>query len=172
MQNRSRELVHYVVLGFLCLVLYLIQYTDDVLPKIGRASAVILVPTVVFAAMFLREWEGAITGLLVGVLMDIATSGATCFNAVVLMLIGCGAGLLVTYIVNNNLLAALIMSFGFTAVYFLLKWVFACVFGVIDAPFLYLVKQIIPSVFYTFVLTIPLYLIIRRIMKRLYKLKS
>lgn len=111
-------------------------------------------------------------GLIVGILMDITTSGVTCFNAVVLMLMGCTAGLIVTYLVNNNLLAALVMSFSCSGIYFLLKWVFALILGSTDAPFLYLLKQIIPSIIYTFVVTIPLYLIIRRIMKRLYTNKS
>lgn len=168
MQSKSRNYVHYAVLGLLCLVLFLIQYTDGVLPKVGGASAVILVPVVVFAAMFLREWEGAITGLIIGVLMDITTSGSTCFNAVVLMLIGCSAGLLITYVVNNNLLAALVMSIGFTGFYFIIKWVFICILGYTDAPFLYLIKHTLPSVVYTFILSIPLYLIMRRLMKHLY----
>ena len=164
-RDKAKNQIGYAVFGLICFVLYFIQYTKGYNLKIGNATAVLLVPIIVIIATFFREWVGALFGLVVGTLMDITTSGSTCFNAIALMLIGCASGLLITYLFNNNLLSAFFLDFMFVFIYFLSKWLFLQFFaGKADAV-QYLLKYSLPSAFLTFIVGIPIYIIMRYIMK-------
>lgn len=157
--------------GIISFILYFIQYTKGYNLKIGNATAVLLVPVIVFIATFYREWTGALFGLAVGTLMDITTSGSTCFNAIALMLIGCAAGLLITYWLNNNLLSALFLDFVFVFIYFISKWLFLQFFSGQSYAVQYLLQYNLPSAFLTFAAGIPIYIIMRYIIKRINRIK-
>lgn len=164
-RDKTKNYLHYTALALFFIVLFLLQYADGVLPRIGGAVPVLLVPAVICAAMFVREWAGAAFGLAAGIFMDLSTPGATCFHAVTLMLMGCAAGLLITCVFNNNLLAALAFNLVFIFLFVTAKWFFLYYMAEYDSPGLYFIKYSLPDGLYTWVLSIPMYLLIRRIMK-------
>ena len=164
-RERSKNYIAYAVFGVISFVLYFIQYTKGYNLKIGNATAVLLVPIVIFVATFFREWVGALFGLAIGTLMDITTSGSSCFNAIALMLIGCTVGLLITYWINNNFLSALFLDFIFVLAYFFPKWLFLIFFPRKAYAAEYLLKYILPSAFLTFFVGIPIYIVMRYIIK-------
>ena len=169
-RDRVKNHIGYAVFGMISFVLYFIQYTKGYNLKIGNATAVLLVPIIVFIATFFREWVGALFGLAIGTLMDITTSGSSCFNAMALMLIGCAAGLLITYWFNNNLLSAFFLDFIFVFIYFFSKWLFLQLFFSKAYTAEYLLEYILPSALLTFVVGIPIYIIMRYIMKNINKI--
>ena len=164
-RERSKNYLGYAVFGLISFVLYFIQYTKGYNLKIGNATAVLLVPIAIFVAVFFREWVGALFGLAIGTLMDITTSGSSCFNAIALMLIGCTVGLLITYWINNNFLSALFLDFAFVFIYFFSKWLFLIFLSEKAFAAEYLLKYILPSALLTFFVGIPIYIVMRYIMK-------
>ena len=88
------------------------QHTDGAVPSIFGAKAFLLIPLTVCIAMNEKSMGGLSFGILAGVLWDFATVRGDGFYAVVLALAGFTAGAAVTYLVRNNVFAALLLSLG------------------------------------------------------------
>lgn len=166
-QSKSRTYLHYTALGLLFLILFLLQYAGA-FPPIGGARPILVVSAVIAAAMFLRQWGGAVFGCAAGLFMDAVTSGASSFNTLVLLLIGCACGLLITCLFNNTLGVGFILQAGFLLLYVLLRWLFFYVIPGCDDIGHILVQYGLGEYLYTLVLSIPLYLLIRRLMRQVH----
>lgn len=166
-QSKSRTYLHFTALGVLFLILYLLQYAG-VFPPIGGVRPLLLVSAVIAAAMFLRQWGGAVFGCAAGLFMDAVTSGASSFNTLVLLLIGCACGLLITCLFNNTLGVGFLLQAGFLALYVLLRWLFFYVLPGYDNAAHILLQYGLGEFFYTLVLSVPLYLLIRRLMRQVH----
>ena len=66
--------------------------------------------------MFEREVPSAIIGAFAGVMWDIS-SGADGYNALVVMLLCAGVSLLISHLMRNNIVTALVLGAGATFVY-------------------------------------------------------
>ena len=156
-RDRFKKLSAYTLFGSLFLLFYFLQYTG-ILPAFGAVSAAPMVPLTVLVALQYREWQGALFGLIAGSLMDIMGAGSACFNALALFLLGCLAGLLVKYYVNNNTLSALALLALFSLLYFIAKWLIFYA-SHIDAGQLFLWS--LGSAAYTAALGILIYFVLR-----------
>ncbi len=161
-RDRFKKLSAYTVFGGLFLVFYFLQYTG-LLPTIGGLAAAPLVPLVVLVALQYREWQGALVGLVAGCLMDVMGAGSACFNTLSLFLLGCLAGILVKYYVNNHTLSAVALLVLFSLLYFVAKWLVFYV-GHISAGRLFLWS--LGSAAYTAALGILIYFVLRLIFRR------
>ncbi len=164
-RTKKHSYLHYTVLGVLFLFLFLIQYTG-LFPPVYGARPLLLVSATIAAAMFLRQWAGAVFGLVAGMLMDAVVGGAGCFNTVVLLIFGCVSGLLITCLFNNTLGVSFLFQAGLLLLYVTLRWlIYYLLPGYDDAGYLFL-KYGLGEFVYTFVLSIPLYLLIRRLLRQ------
>lgn len=165
MNVKSRDYLHYTVLGILFLLMFVLQYTKGALPTVFGARPLLLVSGVICASMFLREWTGAMFGLFAGIFIDSVVTGSICFYAIVLMLVGCASGLTITYYLNNNLGTAMIMNAAGLLLFVTLDWLFFyCIPGQAGAVY-YFVRYSLGNWVYTFIVSVPLYLLIRRLLK-------
>lgn len=80
------------------------------------ARVFLLIPVCVSVAMFEREVPSAIIGAFAGVMWDIS-SGADGYNALVIMLLCAGVSLLISHLMRNNIVTALVLGAGATFVY-------------------------------------------------------
>ena len=163
MFTREKGRLHLLAAGTLMLVLYLLQYCGF-LPAHG-AAPVLLLPALIICAMFLGEWYGAILGLITGIFIDAVSVDAFCFNTVAMLLLGCAAGLFIHLLLNNTALSALLLCGGCTLVYVSARWVFFFFIQHPENAVYHYTHYSLPSVLITLLLSIPLYFIIRKMMK-------
>ena len=164
-RTKKHTYLHYTVLGVLFLFLFLLQYAG-VFPAIQGARPLLLVAVTITSAMFLRQWAGAAFGAVAGMLMDAVTGGTGCFHTLTLLIFGCAAGLLITCLFNNTLGVSLLLQAGFLLFYVTLRWLFFYLIPGYDNPGYLFVKYGLGDFIYTFVLSIPLYFLIRRLMRQ------
>ena len=132
---------------------------------VGGMSICILIPLTVIVAMFEKEVAGVLYGLLAGCLWDVSTATADGMKALFLTLTACICGLLVRYIMRNNLLSALVLSGAATLLFNLLHWL------IYVAPnsggvFAALVRFYLPQIILTIICIPPLYFLIRALEKK------
>lgn len=131
MRTRSNAYLRYTVLGVLVLIVYLLQVTPRVLPSIGGALPAPLLPLTVVIALREHEVAGAAFGLACGLLMDATSTSAMGFQAVLLLLLGFGCGLLASSLLNDTFRTALLLGAVSTALYCLSHWAVTAPFAVL-----------------------------------------
>jgi uncharacterized membrane protein YeaQ/YmgE (transglycosylase-associated protein family) len=95
--------------------------------------------------------------------MDGSMSGSSCFNTIVIMLIGLITGLLASYYMNKNVRSAACLSLGSAFVYLFIKTIFFYSFKEIPTGAEYYSMYFIPTVFYTALFIIPFYFLERKL---------
>lgn len=99
--------------GLLVLVMVLtalIQHTPGFNLNIGSVSPMLLVPFTVCVAMYERSITGLVYGVFAGALWDFASTGADGMFTLMLSCIGFGIGILITFILRNRLVTAVLLS--------------------------------------------------------------
>lgn len=98
------------------LIAYILQETPVLLAIMGvRPVLVISVITVI--AMFEGEFAGGLYGLLGGLLCDVAAAHIFGVASLFFLVLGCGCGLLVIYLIQPNTKTAFLLGLGFALVY-------------------------------------------------------
>lgn len=155
------------ILALLIIIGAILQNTAHVFPTIFGARAFLLIPTVVCISMFEKNISASIYGAFAGVLWDITSGASPGFNTIVLMLIATLCGLLINYLMRNNMRTATVLTSCSLAVYTLCYWLFYIVAaGMEDSGYL-LLTFYLPSCVYSLVLMPFIYLLIRAIIKKI-----
>lgn len=148
------------------LVVALLQNTVGLLPSFFGIRAMPLIPAVVCVAMFERELPGMFFGVFAGLLWDCASPNGGNFHAAVLTVIAFTCGALITHIMRNNFLTALLLSAGSLILHEGCCFVKDMVIGGhLDAAYKILTFYI-PSGLYSLLFTAPLYFLVRALEKR------
>ncbi len=117
-ENRPKIMRRFVF--FLLVLGFGILQSSSVLPEIFGLKLLPLFPLTVVLGMFERETYGLSFGLLAGIIWDMNTASADGVYALLFALAGFSCGLLMTYLMMNNLLTAYILTafwgFGYAAV--------------------------------------------------------
>lgn len=165
--KRSAEAAYlrYILAGVLTFLIFIVQYSGLATLSLGRMTAVLVVPSVLFCSMFMGEMGSAVLGLIMGVFLDCVAAGAVCFNALFLMAAGCVCSLLSHYLMNRNIWSAMVLSAVVNALYLFLDWLVFTAFFTPGAG-LVLWRYVVPSYFYTLVLSVPLYFLFAAILKQ------
>ena len=116
-----------------------------------------IVLLVVCVALCEGAQAGAIIGALSGLLWGIYSFRLFGFDALVLMLIGLTAGLLVEWLLRANLLTALLLCTGASLAQALLEWLFCYVLFFKEQVLVVLCRVYLPNCLYTAVLTPLMY---------------
>lgn len=119
-ENRPK-IMRRVVFFFLILGVGIIQISG-VLPDVFGLEFLPLLALTVTVGMFERETYGMIFGLLAGVLCDINNATGDGVYALFFALTGFVCGLLMTYLMMNNLLTATILTSFWAVMYALVSW--------------------------------------------------
>ncbi len=142
----------YVLSTILVLVL---QSAPRFFPSIFGIRPFPLVPYVICVAVFGGARTGATVGLLSGLLWGVFSTHVYGFDALVLMLFGLVAGLLVEWFLRANFYTALVLCASATVAYCLLEWLCCFVFVGRANVWATLFTVLLPNGVYTVIL-IPL----------------
>lgn len=141
------------------------QHTGGVLPSVFGAKAFLLIPLTVCIAMNEKSLGGLSFGVFAGVMWDFATVRGDGFYAVVLALAGFTAGAAVTYLVRNNIFAALLLSLGACAFVTTSYWLVFILMRGYDGAFSLLTNFYLPSGIYSLAFTAVYYYLVKFIVK-------
>ena len=78
------KIIRYFAYTIEILILYMVQETPGLLPEIGGARPVLLIPAAISIAMFESELAGIAFGLLCGLFLDIGMGGVLGFHGLLL----------------------------------------------------------------------------------------
>lgn len=156
----------YYSIGFLCFGLFVLQRIPGLSLQIGTATPVLLLPVVMVAACFLREWAGFWFGFLSGVALDTVVNGSPVFHTITLILFGVGFGLLFRLLFNRNIKSMLLIGMIGSLLFFLLRWFFLSVIAGEPSAGALLLRYEIPSAVYTGLLIVPFFYYIRWLCKK------
>ena len=112
--NRPKY-IRWAIFTLLVVGACVLQNASGSLLEIFGARVFLLIPVCVSVAMFEREVPSAIIGAFAGVMWDIS-SGADGYNALVIMLLCAGVSLLISHLMRNNIVTALVLGAGATFV--------------------------------------------------------
>ena len=156
---------------FLVVLLLGTLQISDVLPTFFGIRFLPLLPLTIVLGMFERETYGLYYGLLAGIMWDMNVASGDGFNAFYLAFIGFFCGLLMTYLMMNNLITASILCTAGILLYFLLNWLIFVAMKGLDGGTSILIHRSLPTAALNIV-TFPLYYYgVRAIMKS-FKLKE
>lgn len=166
-QYWRRRLLQWTVFGAIILLAALLQATPSALPRPWGIAALPLPFTAVGLAMIVGPVGGAGAGIACGLLWDVYTDTTFGYHALLLMIVGCACGLLVQWILRNNLLTYLMLTaitlFGIT----LLDWILHSLVWSAEGAWTLLFRVYLPSAVYSVLLCPLMYLLIHFINKRL-----
>lgn len=164
--KKSDSIKRRCILVAMVLVTFLLQTTGGFFPAPFGIHACLLVPATVCIAMFEREFSGLFFGLAAGMMLETVSPDSVCFYSVIFTLIGFGSGMLITYLMRNNLVTALIFTFAFSLILNSLYCLFFYVFDGIAITFVFYLKYYFASAIYTAIFTPIFYLIVRLVFKK------
>ncbi len=151
---------------FLVVIAVGILQISDVLPTFFGVRFLPLLPLTVVLGMFERETYGLYYGLLSGIIWDMNIGSGDGFNAFFFALVGFTCGLLMTYLMMNNLITASILCASWSLIYFLVSWVVFVAAKGVDGSFSVLLSSYLPAALLNIV-TLPFYYYtVRAVMKK------
>lgn len=162
----KNTIIRRIWLVVILLVTFSVQSTPGLFPAPWGIHAMLLVPATVCTAMFEREFAGVFFGLLSGAMLDAFNAQSVCFHAVTFTVIGFTAGALITHLMRNNLLCAVILTAFFTLIYNSLNFFIYVAFSGIEKPFLVYLRYYFLSVIFTVIFTPVYYFLIRFLNKK------
>jgi len=127
---------------------YVLQETPGAF-SIGEVRPNLVIAVVVAIAMTEGEFSGGLYGLLGGILCDTAAFHIFGAASIIFATLGCGCGLVITYLVRSNWRTAFLMNILFAFVYGISShYLIYGMWGYQGATMLFITKTL-PSVVYT-----------------------
>ena len=165
----QKRVIVWLVYALSTLLLLVVQTAPRFFPAIGGARPMPLLTFVICVAVLGGARTGVTVGVIAGVLWGVFSSRLFGFDALLLMLLGLAAGLLVEWLLRANFYTALLLCAGGILLYVLFDWLFFYVIFQRAQPFAILFKVLLPSGLYTVLLTPIVYafsLLIARFVRR------
>lgn len=163
--NDKNKLYRRLILAAIMVLTFLFQNTGGLFPAPFGIHAMLLVPLTVCIAMFEREFAGLFFGLFAGAMLDAFNPESLCFSSIVLTCFGFAAGALITYLMRNNLVCALILTAVSAVLYNSLYFLLHVAFNGTENPLFTYFRYYFTSTVYTVLLTPIYYFIVRAVAK-------
>lgn len=151
------------VYAVLIMLAAMLQNTQGLFPEIFGVRAMLLIPAVVCIGMHERDIAGLFFGLFAGVLWDAFSAGPPNFSAIMLTAAGYFCGLLISTVMRNNIMTALLLCISCIFIYNTAYWFFAYVIKGYDEAFVVYLRFYLPSVLYTVIFMPVFYYIVRTV---------
>ncbi|MCM1544384.1 MAG: hypothetical protein NC110_03710 [Ruminococcus sp.] len=145
-----------LIFAVLFVITAVIQHTKGLVPVIGSAHAMLLIPLTVSVAMFEKSMAALFFGAFAGFLWDMSSVYADGYFALFLAVTGFAISMLMSFVMRNNFPCACLMSASASVLCNLGYWLLFIVLKGCDSPMYLLVHYYLPSAVYTAVL-IPIY---------------
>ncbi len=143
----------YIVYGVEMFLVYIIQFTPSLLPVFFGESPMLLTVCAVSIALFEGDIAGMWFGMAAGLLIDIGSTAPFGFYGLVNLIICYGCGLLVMYLMRNNVVTSVILGFAAVVAVSVAQFVF--ISGSSDIMF-FIPNILLPRAVYSTV-TMPLF---------------
>ncbi len=114
--DNKPKYIRWAIFALLLVGACVLQNSSGGMLEIFGARVFLVIPACVSVAMFEREVPSAILGAFAGALWDIS-SGADGYNALIIMLLCACVSLLISHLMRNNIVTALVLGAGATIVY-------------------------------------------------------
>ena len=163
--SKAKSIISFAGYMLICLFICLMQSTGLLTLQIKTASALLMLPAVIYAGYYFGDTMGGIIGFVVGALTDVYAS-TLCYNTIILAIMGFVCGFITNHYFNKNFSAAVVLNAICAAVYFFLKWLLLYAF-IDPTPHIILFNYTLPSIIYTGALGILLYFPINPILKKI-----
>jgi rod shape-determining protein MreD len=153
--NNKPKIKRRIIFAIFIIVTAVIQNTGSRFNGVFSAHAFLLIPLVVSISMFEREITAALLGAFAGLLWDLS-SGLDGYNALVIMLICAVCSILISHLMRNNIVTAVVLGLLALAVFIFLYIMINIVLDGGSYPFSQIFRFYVPS----FILTsafIPIY---------------
>ncbi len=169
-ENRPK-ILRRVVFFFLILGVGILQISG-VLPDFFGLELLPLLALTVTVGMFERETYGLIFGLLAGVLCDINNATGDGVYALLFALTGFTCGLLMTYLMMNNLLTATILTSFWALVYAVVSWFITVGIHGISGGWRLLLSLYLPTALLNVIIMPIFYYLVRAIKKEFLNMEN
>lgn len=156
---QQKNYLPWLLYGLATLLVLLLQTAPNFFPTVFHARPLPLVAFVICLAVLGGARTGASVGVLAGVLWGVFSFRLFALDALVLMMFGLTAGLLVEWYLRANFYTAMLLCAGGTFLYVLLEWFFCYVIFQKENLFEMLFKVLLPNGLYTLVLAPLLYML-------------
>ena len=148
------------------LLVALLQNTGGFLPSFGGIRAMPLIPAAVCIAMFEQELPGMFYGVFAGLLWDSVSPSGSNFQSILMTIIAFSCGCLITHILRNNIVTAVLLSAGALTLHAVCCFIRDFVIGGhLDGAYKILTFYI-PSIVYSLLFVPILYFPIRALERR------
>lgn len=144
---RIKYFLSLAIYTMVCVFVLLLQSTGIMTLQLGHASAVLILPMVLYCGFYFGEYAGAVIGLFSGAITD-SYSATFTYSTVALTVLGFAAGIVMSRLFNRNIAAAAVLNFVASFAYFFTKWVTVYAFSD-PKPLFVLFNFTLPSVIYT-----------------------
>ena len=144
---RIKYFISLALYTIVCAFVLLLQSTGLLTLQLGHASAVLILPMVVYCGFYFGEYAGAVIGLFSGAITD-SYSATLTYSTVALTILGFAASIVMSRLFNRNIAAAAVLNFLASFAYFFTKWVTVYAFSDPD-PWYVFYSFMLPSIFYT-----------------------
>lgn len=167
MRRLEGRYLQYAAYGFLLLFCFILQMTPKLMPQIAGGRPLLLIPAVVCIGMFTDPVTGGICGAVTGFVWDMFIDRPVGLNALYLLAVGCVCGLLIQFLMRNNVLSAMLLGGAAALVQMLGEWLFTYVLWKLSGSAQVLLYRLLPNMLYTVAMTLPIYFVTLKIAKRL-----
>lgn len=158
--NNKPKYIRWLIFCALVTASVLLQNSAGGLLEFFGARVFLSIPLCVCISMFEREVPAALFGVLAGLLWDVS-SGVDGFNTLVLMLLCAVCSLLISHLMRNNIVTALVLGAGGITAYEIV-YIFTRFWGG-GNPIIQIFKFYLPSLVLTAVFIPVCYYIIKRV---------
>lgn len=141
----------------------LLQNTEGFFFEPFGIRAFLLIPLVVSIGMFERSYAGALLGIFAGALWDSVSVYWDGYNALIMMLFAVSSGMLISLLMRNHLITAMILSGAACLIYSVSYVFFFVIARGIDSSDYLLMRYYIPCAIFSFLFTPLFYLLVRAI---------
>ncbi len=162
---RKKKAIKWLLYILLLFTAFIFQTTVDLFAVFGVKPMLIL-PVILFVAMFEGERAGAIVGVLGGLFWDVAADKLMGFHAIILLFLTVTVALMSLYLIRVNLWNSILVVLAGGLIICLLDYLFSYLIWGYDHSYLLLLKKILPMVGYTVIVSAPIFWLMKQIHQR------
>lgn len=131
------------------IIIFILQNTPNLIPSFLGVQPTLLIIFAVSITMFEGESKGMWIGLIAGLLLDLGSAMVFGFYSILMTVVCFVCGILVVYLMRNNLVTAMVLAAGSTLVIGLFQWFFKFALWGDGGTWYYLYGILLPRVVYT-----------------------
>lgn len=130
-------------------ILYIIQNAPNLIPEFLGVTPMLLLIFGISITMFEGESRGIVIGLITGFFMDLGSSLVFGFYMLMMAIVCYVCGLLVVYLMRNNLVTSIVLAAAGSFTVELFQWFFQFALWGDNGTWYFLYAILVPRVIYT-----------------------